>query len=273
MSAGGSGTDKTNSNLGLYRPEANLTFGEVIRGVEIIFQSIKVGAECGTPTVYNINFNYDGIKSGSNSDSDSFLEDSGCQMVDGVCVLPSFETPYIFELKEFTDSSYTTLADENTKKQAAGQRIYLSLRKIPDPNYKLTRSGSALPKVALTKCDMVTSEGVTLTLMEPGGKTDSATCSLDAIGLQGNYDDEGNFNFSHTLFLLGGGLSSTKSSLNLMMVCTVELCDKKEANSSCNKAAVTCMGDAKEKKNEYLCDGLCNDNQICEVDNDSPVCN
>ena len=44
LGAGGSGTDKTDSNsdLGLFRPEADLTFGEVIRGIEVIFRSLTI---------------------------------------------------------------------------------------------------------------------------------------------------------------------------------------------------------------------------------------
>ena len=96
-----------------------------------------------------------------------------------------------------------------------------------------------------------------------GYRMTRATCGMDGIGMTAFYDS-GNFNLQHVLFLLED--AATVSSFRLE--CNVKVCDKTDPNSDCNKAVLPCMDEV--QKNEYLCDGFCNEE--CEVSNDVPVC-
>ena len=129
----------------------------------------------------------------------------------------------------------------------------MSLRKTPTAvTSKSSAALAAAPKVALTKCEIYGSDGTHMTLMEPGaGAGGPESCSMDAISMSGDYDADGNFNFSHTLFLFGSGGADQKTSMTLTMSCTVELCEKTDGDSACNKAAVACMGDDAARKQAY----------------------
>lgn len=87
--------------LGLYRPEADVTFGSMIAGQEIVLRKMKIAAECGTPSSFKIEFSYEGIETASADDFDT----AGCTMVNDTCVMPSYDVPFTFELLEFTDDT------------------------------------------------------------------------------------------------------------------------------------------------------------------------
>ena len=171
-----------------------------------------------------------------------------------LCVFPAYEQNVFLEIKEYTDDTFTTVIDnsnQDSRKTLAGQTIYLSMRgSVPD-GYKY----------AVSDCSIVTQTGSRFLLIEPG--TTRATCGMDGIGMTAFYDS-GNFNLQHVLFLLED--AATVSSFRLD--CNVKICDKTDPNSDCNKAVLPCMDEV--QKNEYLCDGFCN--EICEVSNDVPVC-
>ena len=252
------------SSFGLYRPTANITFGNTISGHDVIFRNMHIAAECGTRTSYTVEFNYDDIKS---SDTE------GCQEHDGVCVFPAYEDAVQFSIEEYTDDKFDTVINEDAgnmdlRAKLAGETIYLSLR------------ASGMPdgyKFAVTECEVISGEGVDeqkFTLLNPG--VAGGECKLDGIGLKAsydtvydaNYDEICNFNFQHILFLLNGhsGTSSFK------LTCTAEVCDGNDADSKCNQAVLPCMEKEDEKK-KYMCKSFrCDDGQECDLDNDAPVC-
>ena len=61
---------------------------------------------------------------------------------------------------------------------------------------------------------------------------------MDAIGFNGGYDSDGNFNFKHTLFLLNGDTENGRSKFNLD--CEVRVCEKNETDSVCDQAISRC---------------------------------
>ena len=69
------------SQLGFYKPTANITFGQKINNMDIIFRSMHIGAQCGTQSRYKVEFDYNSIKT----------KDDNCTEIDGVCVFDAYE--------------------------------------------------------------------------------------------------------------------------------------------------------------------------------------
>ena len=246
--------EPVSTRLGLYRPTANVTFGENIKGANLIFRNMHIAAECGTKTTYQVEFNYDAISS---------VDKDGCQEHDGVCVFPAYGDEIEFAIKEYTDESFTEeINDENgnqdQRAKLAGQTIYLSIRaaNISDGH-----------KFSVSNCEVVSGEK-RFPLFNAATDTDP-TCELPGIGFSASYE-EGHFNFQHILFLLDGHDHNGVSSFNLE--CTVEVCDKTDGNSKCNQQILPCMKNDAEIAN-YMCDGRnCASGKNCQVQQSEAIC-
>ena len=143
------------STGGLYMPTANVTLGEKMGSMDVIFRNMVISAECGLKTSYIVGYNYSEIAS---SDKE------GCHEVNGVCIFPAYESGVELEIKEYTDDTFTTVIDDSNqdlRHKLAGQTIYLSMRgSVPD-GYKH----------AVSDCSIVTGTGAKFMLMEPGAAT------------------------------------------------------------------------------------------------------
>jgi hypothetical protein len=217
------------SSIGLYTPTANITLGSTLEGgLEIIFKSIMVAAECGTRTTYGVSFEYNVTTADQSSD---------CQKIDGHCVFPSYEDNIQLEITEFTNDTFLEEVNADNRQNIAGEIIYLSMRAI-----ELRDSYT----FAVTECSVITDDDTRIILMTPGvnvtevGNEDLVqTCGLDAIGLHGGYNGQ-NFNFQHVLFHLNGADEHGMSSFRLD--CTAEICDRDDLNSKCRMAKLPCRG-------------------------------
>ena len=210
------------ANFGLYRATANITLGAVMNGVEIVFKNTVISAECGVQTSYSVTFNYDDIESTTEE----------CEeIIDGACVYPSHEEDISFSITEYTDNNFDVVVNEETRAKLAGENIFLSVRaSYPDSlvpqNYKF----------AVTECSIRDSKGNRYLFINPGAESEDASCDLNAIGLVAGYNGE-YFNFQHALFLF----STVEKTSSYVLGCSVEVCDKTDAGSQCNKAALPCM--------------------------------
>jgi len=104
------------SSIGLYTPTANITLGATLEGgLEIIFNSIMVAAECGTRTTYEVGFTYNVTTADKDSD---------CQKLDGHCVFPSFEDNIRLDITEFTNNTFLEEVIDENRQKIAGEMIY-----------------------------------------------------------------------------------------------------------------------------------------------------
>jgi len=119
-----------------------------------------------------------------------------------------------------------------------------------------------------------------LVLLNPGSET-NPTCKIDELGLSADYEKRGDdylFNFQHLLFLMRRPQETGLSTFRLE--CSVEICEKNDASSKCNSAAAVCVdasaGEdtslAATEKDKYMCDGLCESEKVCVIQNNTPSC-
>ena len=214
------------SGGGLYLPTAEIVLGDRINNMDIIFRSMKIAAECGQRTSYTVKFDYKDISATDNED---------CVIVDGACVFPAYEDNIVLAIKEYTSDAFDTEVTELNRAKIAGENIYLSMRAV---------TIDAGLHFAVKKCEVISSTGDRFTLLHPGATLDTpattATCSLDGVGLSAAYDQAGNFNFQHVLFMLNEAGIDGVSSFSLE--CTAEICDESEVGSKCKTAATVCGG-------------------------------
>ena len=99
--------------------------------------------------------------------------------------------------------------------------------------------------------------------------TSAGICTKPELEFSAHYDNSLNFNFQHILFVL----NSRSKADSYKLECNTIICDKTDADSDCNKSAVSCMNNQSDKKS-YLCDGYCDteNNLQCQIIDDLPVC-
>jgi len=182
--------------------------------LEMVFQNLHIAAECGMKTIYEVDFVYN-IEHGS--------EDEGCTMVDDVCVFPGAKDDVRFEFTEFTSDDYKTPVNDTTRASKPGSKIHMQLKadKIPD-NYDF----------AVTMCKIIDSNSREHEIINPA----EGNCALEEIDFQSSYTDN-SFQMSHILFLI-----DDPKKVSYTLRCTVELCDKDNADSRCKKSVKSCAG-------------------------------
>merc|ERR1712048_58598 len=109
-----------------YRPTTNVTLGYNSDGVDIIYKSFNIAAECGMKTNFEVSFQYDVT-------SDTVSEDDGCQIIDGVCIFPAWSENARFEFYEYSSGDYTEKIVNNDARKP-GEKVFLALegRDIPE---------------------------------------------------------------------------------------------------------------------------------------------
>lgn len=239
---------------GLYRPQANVTFGEKIGDFDVIFRNMNIAAECGVQTSYKATFEYNNIQS---ADKD------GCVEIDGVCVFDAYEQNVVLEIKEYTDDTFTTEVnpDGSDRADLAGETIYLSLRQTQMP---------AGYKFAVSECVIIDANNDTFTMLSP----ETGSCDLAGVGLTAEYNNQENFDFSHILFMLNTvGQPDGVSSFRLE--CTAEICAENDPNSKCNTDMLPCSQNSLQEKIDYMCPGFCDGpSDVCTIGTDDvPLCN
>lgn len=198
----------------LYRPTANVTLGHTFNDLEMVFQNLHIAAECGMKTIYEVDFVYN-VEHGA--------EDEGCTMVDDVCVFPGAKDDVRFEFTEFISDDYKTPVNDTTRASKPGSKIHMQLKadEIPD-NYDF----------AVTMCKIIDSNLREHEIINPA----EGNCQLEEIDFQSSYTDNA-FQMSHILFLI-----DDPKKVSYTLRCTVELCDKDNADSRCKKSVKSCAG-------------------------------
>ena len=222
-----------------YMPTANVTLGQEHDGVDLLFKQYYIAAECGFRTTYDVEFKYN-----VEYDED---EEEDCQMIDGICVFPAWHADAEFVIVEFDSDEYDEEAEEDEDKvRRPGDDIFLAIQ------------ASKVPKDydwSVTKCTVTSELGTELDMINPGEV--NGTCALDDINLKAGYEN-GEFRFSHTIFMLDNPKKSTYS-----LKCEIELCYKDAEDSVCKVAGQVCGCAAGYHQND---DGECIENE-CECEN------
>jgi len=209
-----------------YMATANVTLGATDNGNNLIFYNAVLGAECGHRTDYQVTFNYAQLET---------VEQTGCQTgPNGECVLPAFEL-YNFTLTEYTDDTYSALADATTRETQANEMIYLRLSALDLPADK---------KFAIKKCRFV-DDSVEYPMFSPY----DSVCDNRYIDLDWSYQNNANdANIAHRLFLLAAGDQDS-----YQLVCDVKVCYRNDHSSECN-AWSACLDSTAQQA--YVCDSL-----------------
>ena len=100
-----------------YMATAEVTLGAVDanNGQELIFYHAKLGAECGERTDYTVTFNY--------REQITFNQTCDVNGPNGECITAAYDA-YNFQIREFTDDSYSTVEADDAIHQA-NTMIYL----------------------------------------------------------------------------------------------------------------------------------------------------
>ena len=204
-----------------------MRFFILCNGIDLIFQNISLSTTCGTQTDYQIEFSYSQIEGN---------DESNCQngvLVNGVCHF-STSVEYVFEIKEFTDSGYTTASDASNRKSIAGQRIYLGIDAL---------NVTSDMKWAVKSCSAET-DSYSYPMFDASG---TGNCENTHVSLNTDYYT-GQFRLDHILFMMEKEYSEFK------LVCDIKLCDSADMSSECNVLATNCFSE--ETTETYLCESL-----------------
>merc|ERR1711981_1012831 len=204
-----------------------------------IFYHAKLGAECGIRTDYTVTFNY----------REEITFDQTCDIngPDGECITAAYEA-YNFQIREFTDDSFSTVEDENAVHQA-NTMIHLQIDATDLPSHK---------KFAIKKCKFIDdNQSVEYTMFQP----ETGVCDNRNIDLSFGYSSEGYAQISHKLFLLTQGDQDSYS-----LECEIKVCNKNDLDSDCNEWSV-CLDDHED----YICDGACGSDEVCAASTADPA--
>lgn len=201
-----------------YMAVANVTLGVNDNGHDLIFYNALLGAECGEQLDYTVTFDY--------AQKITTFNQTGCQYgPNGECILPAFEH-YNFTITEFTDATYGTAADVNTRQTQANELIYIQIEGVDLPTNK---------KFAVKKCDFKDpSNSQVYSMFNPGNNE----CDNDYVDLEWAWStDAHQLNIQHRLFLLEQGDQDS-----YQLECELKVCDKDDSSSDCN-SWYTCHDD------------------------------
>jgi len=223
-----------------------ITFGVVdadMGNIEIIYHTTAVAVQCQIPTDYEVTFDYT-------------VEDRDCnqgeKLIDGTCVWWG-QMGATFEISEYTDSTYTTVAtvEADNKQTTSGNIIYLGITATDIPTDFTW---------GVESCYIVESETaddgseVTHLLIDPSGSIGDRSCSRDSLLLNAVYNDDAEsspaaFQLQHMLFMLTENANRSEFKLK----CNIKLC---------------CIG------NDESASGKCedtSDNAVCTASRDTCV--
>jgi len=220
-----------------------ITFGVVdadMGNIEIIYHTTALAVQCQIPTDYEVTFDYTVTDRTCNK---------GEKLINGICVWWG-QLGANFEIHEYTDSTYTTIAttEAGNKVTTSGEVVHLGITASDVPND--FHWGVENCWIIETETDENNAENTHL-LIDPAGTASvgaAQTCTRDTLQLSAFYNVDmlaaPQFRMQHMLFMLN---SNDRSEFKLK--CNIKLC---------------CIGDDGT-------DGTCeatSENEICQASKD-----